>query len=197
MAGTQAKRSSIEYATGRVGPRTAGKTRARVRRHLRVRKKVAGSTARPRLVVNRSARHIVAQIVDDTFGRTLASASTLDPTIRTAEGDKTAKAKLVGELLKRVFTAGPFARAGYILARGGLNRLREWLDPRRYNGAVLLGLNGVVVKSHGGTDAMGFAHAVDVALDMISNDFNRRIAEGLAAMDSALLSAVPETNSHD
>ena len=113
--------------------------------------------------------------------------------LKTGEG----ALKLVGELLKRVFTAGPFARAGYILARGGLNRLREWLDPRRYNGAVLLGLNGVVVKSHGGTDAMGFAHAVDVALDMVGNDFNRRIAEGLAAMDSALLSATPEAGSHD
>jgi glycerol-3-phosphate acyltransferase PlsX len=113
--------------------------------------------------------------------------------LKTGEG----ALKLVGELLKRVFTSGPFARAGYILARGGLNRLREWLDPRRYNGAVLLGLNGVVVKSHGGTDAMGFAHAVDVALDMVGNDFNRRIAEGLAAMDSALLSAAPEAGSHD
>jgi phosphate acyltransferase len=113
--------------------------------------------------------------------------------LKTGEG----ALKLVGELLKRVFTSGPFARAGYILARGGLNRLREWLDPRRYNGAVLLGLNGVVVKSHGGTDALGFAHAVDVALDMISNDFNRRIAEGLVAMDSALLSAAPENSHHD
>jgi glycerol-3-phosphate acyltransferase PlsX len=82
-------------------------------------------------------------------------------------------------------------KAGYVLARGGLKRLREWLDPRRYNGAVLLGLNGVVVKSHGGTDAEGFAHAVDVAMDMISNDFNSRIAEGLAAMDRAILAADP------
>jgi glycerol-3-phosphate acyltransferase PlsX len=113
--------------------------------------------------------------------------------LKTGEG----ALKLVGELLKRVFNSGPFARAGYILARGGLNRLREWLDPRRYNGAVLLGLNGVVVKSHGGTDALGFAHAVDVALDMVSNDFNSRIAEGLAAMDSALLSAGPEASLHD
>src|ERR1700722_13463868 len=99
MAGTQAKRSSIEYATGRVGPRTAAKTRARVRRHLRVRKKVSGDTARPRLVVNRSARHIFVQVVDDTVGRTLAPASPLDESIRSAEGDKTAKAKLVGSLI--------------------------------------------------------------------------------------------------
>src|ERR1700689_2134724 len=99
MAGTQAKRSSIEYASGRVGPRTATKTRARVRRHLRVRKKVTGRTLRPRLVVNRSARHLFVQIVDDSVGRTLASASTLAESIKSAEGDKTAKAKLVGALI--------------------------------------------------------------------------------------------------
>jgi large subunit ribosomal protein L18 len=118
MAGTQAKRSSIEYATGRVGPRTATKTRARVRRHLRVRKKVTGTALRPRLVVNRSARHIFVQVVDDTLGRTLVSASTLDETVRSAEGDKTAKAKLVGELVaERAKSAGitavVFDRGGY------------------------------------------------------------------------------------
>jgi len=118
MAGTRAKRSSREYATGLVGPRTAVKTRARVRRHLRVRKKVTGSPARPRLVVNRSARHMFAQIVDDSVGRTLASASTLDETIRSATGDKTAKAKLVGALLAdRAKNAGisavVFDRGGY------------------------------------------------------------------------------------
>jgi len=118
MAGTKAKRSSREYATGLVGPRTAAKTRARVRRHLRVRKKVIGSTARPRLVVNRSARHILVQIVDDTAGRTLASASTMDAAIRSESGDKTAKAKLVGALIaERAKSAGitavVFDRGGY------------------------------------------------------------------------------------
>jgi large subunit ribosomal protein L18 len=118
MAGTQAKRSSIEYSSGRVGPRTAMKTRARVRRHLRVRKKVTGSTLRPRLVVNRSARHLFVQIVDDSVGRTLASASTLDDSIKSAEGDKTAKAKLVGALIaERARDAGieavVFDRGGY------------------------------------------------------------------------------------
>jgi large subunit ribosomal protein L18 len=118
MAGTQAKRSSLEYATGRVGPRTAAKTRARIRRHLRVRKKVTGDAVRPRLVVNRSAKHIFVQVVDDTLGRTLVSASTLDESIRSAEGDKTAKAKLVGALVaERAKTAGisavVFDRGGY------------------------------------------------------------------------------------
>jgi phosphate acyltransferase len=61
-----------------------------------------------------------------------------------------------------------------------LDRLREWLDPRRYNGAVMVGLNGVVVKSHGGTDAKGFAHAVDVAMDMVVHRFNEHIREDLA-----------------
>ena len=118
MAGTQAKRSSLEYASGRVGPRTATKTRARVRRHLRVRKRIIGSTTRPRLVVNRSARHLFVQIVDDSVGRTLASASTLDDSIKSAEGDKTAKAKLVGALVaERAREAGisavVFDRGGY------------------------------------------------------------------------------------
>ncbi len=112
--------------------------------------------------------------------------------LKTGEG----ALKLVGDLLRRVFSAGPLAKMGYVLARGALKRLKETLDPRRYNGAVLLGLNGVVVKSHGGTDAEGFAHAVDVALDMVANDFNSRIADALAAMDRAILSDEPVTNSH-
>lgn len=73
--------------------------RARARRHLRVRKKISGTTARPRLVVTRSARHIRAQVVDDTRGHTMVSASDLDDGLRAAEGDKTAKARKVGELL--------------------------------------------------------------------------------------------------
>jgi large subunit ribosomal protein L18 len=118
MARTQARRSSRDYATGKVGPRTAQKTRARIRRHLRVRKNVSGTAVRPRLVVNRSARHLFVQIVDDTAGKTLVSASTMDPTIRSAEGDKTAKAKLVGALLaERAKGAGiaavVFDRGGY------------------------------------------------------------------------------------
>jgi large subunit ribosomal protein L18 len=116
MAGTKVR--SHARATGRVRPHTQKSTAARVRRHLRVRKKVTGSASRPRLVVNRSARHMFAQIVDDSAGRTLAAASTLDASIRTAEGDKTAKARKVGELLaQRAAQAGidavVFDRGGY------------------------------------------------------------------------------------
>jgi len=98
--------------------------------------------------------------------------------LKTAEG----ALKLIGDLLRKVFTSSVASRIAYLLARPGLERLREWLDPRRYNGAVMLGLNGVVVKSHGGTDAQGFAHAVDVAMDMVVHRFNDRIREGLAKM---------------
>ena len=101
--------------------------------------------------------------------------------LKTAEG----ALKLVGDLLRMVFRSSLAARVAYLLARPALERLREWLDPRRYNGAVMLGLNGVVVKSHGGTDAEGFAHAVDVAMDMVIHRFNDRIREGLAALIAA------------
>ncbi len=95
--------------------------------------------------------------------------------LKTGEG----ALRLAGGLLRQVFSASLSARLGYLLARPGLDRLREWLDPRRYNGAVMVGLNGVVVKSHGGTDAQGFANAVDVAVDMVVHRFDERIRDGL------------------
>ena len=79
--------------------RGKGKAVARARRHLRLRKKVVGTPVRPRLVVSRSTRHMVAQVVDDSVGRTLASASTLEADIRAFDGDKTAKARRIGELI--------------------------------------------------------------------------------------------------
>ncbi len=76
-----------------------GKSVARQRRHLRLRKKITGTTVRPRLVVTRSSRHMVAQVVDDSVGKTVASASTLEADLRAFDGDKTAKARKVGELV--------------------------------------------------------------------------------------------------
>ena len=75
------------------------KSDARTRRHLRLRKKVVGTEARPRLVVTRSARHVFVQLVDDSKGHTVASASTLETDLRALDGDKTAKARKVGELV--------------------------------------------------------------------------------------------------
>ena len=75
------------------------KSEAKARRHARLRKKIVGSAERPRLVVTRSARHVFVQVVDDAKGHTLAFASTLEEGLRGLEGDKTAKAKKVGELV--------------------------------------------------------------------------------------------------
>jgi large subunit ribosomal protein L18 len=110
MSGTKTR------AHGRITGRTAPRISSRERRHLRVRKKVEGSAARPRLVVTRSAKNTFAQLIDDTAGATVASASTLE--IRAADGDKTAKAKQVGALLaERAVKAGissvVFDRGGY------------------------------------------------------------------------------------
>ena len=101
--------------------------------------------------------------------------------LKTAEG----ALKLILDLLRQVFTATLPGKLAYVLVRPGLVRLREWLDPRRYNGAVMLGLSGVVVKSHGGADAETFAHAVDVAIDMVTHHFNDQIRENLARMVAA------------
>ena len=101
-----------------------GTDAARKRRHLRVRKSISGTTERPRLVVTRSARHMVAQVVDDTRGHTLASASTMEADLRSLDGDKTAKARRVGELLaERARAAGVDA---VVFDRGG----------NRYHGRV-------------------------------------------------------------
>jgi large subunit ribosomal protein L18 len=110
----------------------------RTRRHLRVRKKVSGTAARPRLAVSRSARHIFAQLVDDGSGRTLAAASTLDSDIRNASGDKTAKARQVGELLARRAQEAGIGAA--VFDRGGNayhGRIAALADGAREGGLTL------------------------------------------------------------
>jgi large subunit ribosomal protein L18 len=100
-----------------IGFRGKGTTIARKRRHFRLRKKISGTAARPRLVVTRSARHMMAQVVDDTQGKTLVYASTLEADVRALKGDKTAKASKVGELIaKRAKAAGVEA---VVFDRGG------------------------------------------------------------------------------
>ena len=79
--------------------RAKGKVASRGRRHIRLRKRVTGTAVRPRLVVSRSSRHVFVQVVDDTAGRTVASASTMEADLRSFDGDKTAKARKVGELV--------------------------------------------------------------------------------------------------
>ena len=107
----------------------------KARRHFRVRKKVSGTPARPRLVVTRSTRHITAQVVDDLADRTLASASTLEADLRAADGDKSALAKQVGALLaQRAKEAGIDS---VVFDRGGNKyhgRIAALADGARENG---------------------------------------------------------------
>ncbi|MEJ2579143.1 MAG: 50S ribosomal protein L18 [Kineosporiaceae bacterium] len=115
-----------------------GSDAARRRRHLRVRKRVVGTAERPRLVVTRSSRHMVAQIVDDSVGHTLASASTMEDDLRASESDKTAKARRVGELV-----AARAKQAGVhevVFDRGGNRyhgRVAAVADGAREGGLVL------------------------------------------------------------
>jgi glycerol-3-phosphate acyltransferase PlsX len=101
--------------------------------------------------------------------------------LKTAEGT----ARLYSEFLRGAFRSSLAAKIGYLFARNALGKVRERLDPRRYNGAMFLGLNGVVVKSHGGTDALGFANAICVAADMIANGINDRIRDDLGKVVAA------------
>jgi glycerol-3-phosphate acyltransferase PlsX len=104
------------------------------------------------------AKGTVDVVVTDGFTGNIA--------LKTAEGT----AKMVNEYVRRSFRSSVMAGFGYLMARSALNKLRVRIDPRRYNGAVFLGLNGIAVKSHGGTDAMGFANAVGVAIDLSQHD---------------------------
>ncbi len=101
--------------------------------------------------------------------------------LKTAEGT----AMLFGHFLKEALSASPLARLGGLLARPALNTFRMRVDPRRYNGAVLLGLDGICVKSHGGTDALGFANAIRIAVEMVAHGFNDGIKRDLARLTTA------------
>jgi len=129
---------SRTLAHGRITGHASARLASRSRRHLRVRKKVSGSAARPRLVVTRSARHMFAQLIDDVAGVTLVSASTLDAAIRGSSGDKTAKAKQVGALVaERASQAGI---SGAVFDRGGHayhGRIAAVADGAREGGLAL------------------------------------------------------------
>ncbi len=99
--------------------------------------------------------------------------------LKTAEGT----AKLINEYMRHTFRSSILASLGYLLARPAMRKLRERVDPRGYNGAMFLGLNGIAVKSHGGTDALGFANAIGVAVDMHRHGIIEKIRSDLALLD--------------
>ena len=102
---------------------------------------------------------IVDVIVTDGFSGNIA--------LKTAEG----VAELIFTFLKNAYASSLVSKVGYLLSKPAINRFKTRIDPRKYNGAVLLGLNGIVVKSHGGTDAFGFSNAIGVAVSLIENSY--------------------------
>lgn len=116
---------------------------------------------------NDIAAGTVDVVVTDGFAGNVA--------LKTAEG----VAKLYIEYMRSAFRRGLLSRIGFLLARPALRALRDRVDPRAYNGGTFLGLNGVAVKSHGGTDHKGFANALSVAVDMIEQGVNPKIIEEL------------------
>jgi glycerol-3-phosphate acyltransferase PlsX len=113
------------------------------------------------------SRGEVDVVVTDGFSGNIA--------LKTAEGT----ARFVTDLLRRAFTSSFRSKAGFALSRPALNLLQVHLDPNNHNGAVFLGLNGLVVKSHGGANAKGVANAIHVAASMVRNDITRKICEDL------------------
>jgi glycerol-3-phosphate acyltransferase PlsX len=110
--------------------------------------------------------------------------------LKTAEGT----ARQISQYLRQAMSRTLMARLGYLLAKSAFDRLREKLDPRKVNGGVFLGLNGIVIKSHGGTDAEGFAAAIELGRAMVVNDLMAKIALGLTySVETGLDGAEAET----
>ena len=113
-------------------------------------------------------------VVTDGFSGNIA--------LKTAEGISS----MFTRLLRRSFASSFMARLGYFLARDALSSMRRHIDPRQYNGAVFLGLNGIAVKSHGGTDRIGFANAINVALELVDHGFIPDVSEAIARANIVL-----------
>ena len=113
------------------------------------------------------SRGDVDVVVTDGFSGNIA--------LKTAEGT----ARFVTDLLRRAFTSSLRSKAGFALSKPALNLLKVHLDPNNHNGAVFLGLNGLVVKSHGSANAKGVANAISVAASLVRNDITRKIGEDL------------------
>ena len=110
--------------------------------------------------------------------------------LKTAEG----VADLVQASMRAAFSQSVFSKLGFMLARSGLRGLRHKLDPRRYNGAVFLGLNGISVKSHGGTDALGYANAIGVSVHMLQQGFIPEVKEAIQNAKEILQTGMNEQN---
>jgi phosphate acyltransferase len=121
---------------------------------------------------DRLSRGEVDVIVCDGFSGNIA--------LKTAEGT----ARFVADLLRRAFSSSVRSKIGFLISRPATQLLRDHLDPNNHNGAVFLGLNGIVVKSHGGANAIGIANALHVAAKLVADDLTHRIVEDLGNIEA-------------
>ena len=138
-------------------------------------------------LLTRSELNFIGFIEGDGIGRGDADVIVTDGftgniALKTAEGT----ARQIGEYMRQAIGSSLFSRRGYVLARPAFNGLRQRMDPNAANGGMFLGLNGIVVKSHGGADASGFAAAVGVAVDVIDADISKTIATDIEKMQILL-----------
>jgi glycerol-3-phosphate acyltransferase PlsX len=126
---------------------------------------------------NDIAEGIVDVIVTDGFSGNIS--------IKTAEGT----VSIYKSFLKQAFGSNIIAKIGYLLARNSFKKLFGRLDPRLYNGAMFVGLNGIVVKSHGSSDEIGFANAVSVAIELASHNINEKIADEINSYQEEVAAA--------
>jgi glycerol-3-phosphate acyltransferase PlsX len=123
------------------------------------------------------AKGIVDVVVTDGF--------TGNITLKAIEGT----AKLISGIIKKAFMESTLSKIGYLFSGASLKRASKTVDPRLYNGALLIGLNGLVVKSHGGADAIGFANAIKIAVSLVENKINEEIIEEIQLAEESILSA--------
>ena len=121
----------------------------------------------------------IAQGISDVI---IADGFSGNVSLKTAEGT----ALLVTSYLKKALSSSLSSKIGYLFAKRAINDFKLQMDPRKYNGAVFLGLNGVAVKSHGGTDAFGFANAICVAVDMVKYNFIHDLKNKISKINLSL-----------
>jgi glycerol-3-phosphate acyltransferase PlsX len=119
-------------------------------------------------------------IADGTVDVVVTDGFTGNIALKTAEGT----ASMYSSFLRATFRRSVFSKLGYWMAKPALLALKRRFDPRRYNGGMFLGINGIAVKSHGGTDALGYANAIGFAVDMMTQGFNEQVISDLARLGS-------------
>ncbi len=117
-------------------------------------------------------------ITKGTVNVVVADGFTGNIALKTAEGT----GKFTAHILKDAFKSSPFAMIGYLFASGAMKRLKARLDPQKYNGGMFLGLDGVAVKSHGGSNVLGTENAILVAANLVANGFNKRVGDEIASV---------------